>query len=36
MVFAVGIELGVDVEKEFIKKNKMVDERIYARGKKLK
>jgi NTP pyrophosphatase (non-canonical NTP hydrolase) len=33
LVFAVGIELGLDIEKEFIKKNKIVDKRIYARNK---
>jgi len=36
LVFAVGIELGLDIEKEFIKKNKIVDKRIYARSKNLK
>ncbi len=34
MLFAVGIELGVDIEKEFIEKNKKVDLRVYGRGKK--
>ena len=33
MVFAVGIELDVDIEKEFIEKNKEIDKRIYRRGK---
>ncbi|MEK7564457.1 MAG: hypothetical protein AAB510_02725 [Patescibacteria group bacterium] len=33
MVFAVGIELGLDIEKEFIKKNKIVDKRVYERSK---
>jgi NTP pyrophosphatase (non-canonical NTP hydrolase) len=31
MVFAVGIELGLDIEKEFIEKNEKIDKRIYAR-----
>jgi NTP pyrophosphatase (non-canonical NTP hydrolase) len=34
MVFAVGIKLGVDIEKEFLEKHKKVDERIYKRTKK--
>ncbi len=34
MVFAVGIKLGLDIEKEFIEKNKKIDERIYKRNKK--
>ena len=33
MVFAVGIELGIDIEKEFIEKNKKVDKRLYKRAK---
>ena len=32
MVFAVAIKLGLDVEKEFLEKNKKVDERIYKRA----
>jgi NTP pyrophosphatase (non-canonical NTP hydrolase) len=31
LIFAVGIELGLDIEKEFIEKNKKIDERVYAR-----
>lgn len=34
MVFAVGIKLGLDIEKEFIEKNIKVDERIYKRNLK--
>lgn len=35
MLFAVGIELGLDIEKEFVKKEKIVDKRFYRRvGKK--
>ncbi|KKS37980.1 MAG: hypothetical protein A3G49_01345 [Candidatus Sungbacteria bacterium RIFCSPLOWO2_12_FULL_41_11] len=34
MIFAVGIELGIDIEVEFIKKNKIVDKRVYGRIKK--
>lgn len=33
LIFAVGIELGLDIEKEFIEKNKKVDERFYKRVK---
>lgn len=36
MIFAVGIELGFDIEKEFIKKEKIVDKRFYHRAKKKK
>jgi NTP pyrophosphatase (non-canonical NTP hydrolase) len=32
MVFAVGIKLGLDIEKEFLAKNAKVDQRIYKRG----
>lgn len=35
MVFAVGIKLELDVGKEFIKKEKEVDKRIYQRSKNL-
>ena len=31
MVFAVGIKLGLDIEKEFLAKEKEVDKRIYTR-----
>lgn len=34
MVFAVAIALGLDVEKEFIKKDKIIDTRSYTRSKK--
>lgn len=34
LIFAVGIELGLDIEKEFIKKEKVVDRRFYKRTKK--
>lgn len=33
LVFAVGVELGVDMEKEFIEKNEKIDTRMYHRGK---
>lgn len=33
MIFAVGIELGLDIEEEFIKKEKIVDKRLYKRSK---
>ena len=33
LIFAVGIKLDLDIEKEFIKKNKKVDKRIYRRSK---
>ena len=33
MVFAVGIKLEIDIEKEFIEKNKKVDQRSYKRLK---
>jgi NTP pyrophosphatase (non-canonical NTP hydrolase) len=33
MVFAVGIELGLNIEQEFLKKEAEVDKRLYARGK---
>ena len=32
MIFAVGIDLGLDIEKEFIEKNKKVDERFYKKA----
>lgn len=31
MIFAVGIELGLDIEKEFLKKEKIIDTRVYER-----
>lgn len=34
MLFAVGIELGLDIEKEFVEKEKIVDKRYYKRSKK--
>ncbi len=34
LVFAVGIKLGLDIEKEFIEKNAKVDKRIYERKNK--
>ena len=34
MVFAVGIKLGLDIEKEFMAKNAKIDERIYGRSSK--
>lgn len=32
MVFAVGIELGLDIEKEFFEKNEKIDKRVYKRS----
>ena len=32
MLFAVGIELGIDIEKEYLKKEAEVDKRIYERS----
>lgn len=32
MVFAVGIELGLDIEKEFFEKDEKIDKRIYKRS----
>lgn len=32
MIFAVGVKLGLDIEKEFIEKNKKVDQRRYERS----
>ena len=32
MVFAVGIELGLDIESEFLKKEKIIDKRFYKRS----
>lgn len=34
MLLAVGIELNLDIEKEFIEKEKIVDQRTYARSPK--
>jgi NTP pyrophosphatase (non-canonical NTP hydrolase) len=34
MVFAVGTKLGIDIEKEFYKKEKIVNKRQYKRAKK--
>ena len=34
MVFAVGIKLGLNIEKEFVEKNAKVDKRIYERKNK--
>ena len=31
MAFAVGIELGLDIEKEFLEKEKKIDKRVYGR-----
>lgn len=36
MVFAVGIELGLDIEKEFIEKEKIISERKYIPTKNKK
>lgn len=33
MVFAVGIKLGLDIESEFLKKEKIIDQRLYERSK---
>ena len=35
MIFAVGIQLGLDIEKEFVAKNKKIDKRVYGRSKKV-
>jgi NTP pyrophosphatase (non-canonical NTP hydrolase) len=32
LVFAVGIELGLDIEKEFCEKEEKIDTRVYKRG----
>jgi len=32
LVFAVGIKLGIDVEKEFFKKESRIDSRLYKRS----
>ncbi len=32
MIFAVGIKLGLDIEKEFTEKNAIVDKRFYKRA----
>jgi NTP pyrophosphatase (non-canonical NTP hydrolase) len=32
MLFAVGIKLGLDIEKEFLEKEKIVDKRFYRRA----
>ena len=34
LVFAVGIKLGLDIEKEFIAKEAIIDKRIYKRTSK--
>jgi len=34
MVFAVGIKLGLDIEKEFLTKEAIIDKRTYKRSKK--
>ncbi len=34
MVFAVGNKLGIDIEKEFFKKEKIIEKRKYKRRKK--
>lgn len=34
LIFAVGIQLGLDIEKEFIEKNRIVDQRTYGRRAK--
>lgn len=34
LIFAVGIKLDLDIEKEFIEKNKVIDKRVYVRGMK--
>ncbi len=34
LIFAVGIKLGLDIEKEFIEKEKIVDKRVYKRAVK--
>ena len=36
MVFAVGIKLGLDIEREFIKKESKINKRNYERKNKLK
>ncbi len=33
MVFGVGIVLGIDIEKEYLDKNKIVDQRVYKSSK---
>lgn len=33
LVFAVAIKMGIDVEKEFLAKEKIIDERVYKRSK---
>ena len=35
MIFAIGIVLGIDIEKEFLVKEKIVDARFYERSKKV-
>ena len=32
LIFAVGIELGLDIEKEFIEKDKIISKRTYKRS----
>ena len=34
LIFAVGIKLGLDIEKEFIEKEKIIDQRVYKRAGK--
>jgi NTP pyrophosphatase (non-canonical NTP hydrolase) len=34
LIFAVGEVLGLDIEKEFLRKEKVIDKRFYKRGKK--
>ena len=34
LIFAIGIKLNLDIEKEFIEKNTEVDKRVYKRGPK--
>lgn len=31
MIFAVGIQLNLDIEKEFLEKNAQIDKRVYSR-----
>jgi len=33
LIFAVGVKLDLDIEKEFIKKEKQIDKRTYQRSK---
>ena len=34
LIFAAGIKLGLDIEKEFIEKEKIIDQRVYKRAGK--